>query len=296
MYRPRALAAFMVVLFSASAAMAESFVIFGDLQDSSPEGRLRDVELIERINAISPAFSVYIGDIKEGNSACTDDLFVTMRAVFDRHERPLIFTPGDNEWTDCWRGAAGAFDAAERKNAVVSLFTAPGESIGQKTLNLDQQAGQRENARWRWNGILFVTLHMVGSNNNLQQREDAIAEHQERDALNARWLDESVSAASDAEALFLFIHANPKWNAPWWEPTGFDRFRDQLAGVAASFPGPIVVAHGDTHRFRIDKPFAAAPRVTRVEVFGPPQRGAVIVDVAPETPEVFRFTPILLDP
>lgn len=296
MYRSGHIAALMVVLFAASAATAERFVVFGDLQDSSPDGRQRDVELIERINEIAPVFSVYIGDIKEGGSECTDELFARMRVVFDHHEKPLIFTPGDNEWTDCWRASAGGFDATERKDAVVSLFTASGESLGQETLQLEQQEGQRENARWRWNDIVFVTLHMTGSNNNLQQRDDAIAEHRERDALNAKWLDESVAAASDSAGLFLFLHANPKWNAPWWEPTGFDRFRAQLAEVAASFSGPIVVAHGDTHSFRIDKPFSAAPRVTRVEVFGPPQRGAVIVDVAPESPEVFRFTPFLLDP
>ena len=184
----------------------------------------------------------------------------------------------------------------ERKAAVVSTLTAPAQSIGRQTLPLDQQQGQRENARWRWNDVVFATLHMTGSNNNLQQRGGAIAEHQERDALNAEWLDETLAAASDAAGLFLFFHANPQWDARWWEPTGFDRFRDQLAQVAESFAGPIVVAHGDTHTFRIDKPFARAPRMTRVEVFGPPQRGAVIVEVAPESPEVFRFTSFLLDP
>lgn len=287
--------ALMIALLASTAARAEHFVIFGDLQDSSPEGRQGDAELIARINEIEPVFSVYIGDIKGGSSRCTDDLFATMRAVFDRHESPLIFTPGDNEWTDCWREPAGGFSATERKAAVVSMFTAPGESLGQQTLRIEQQEGQRENARWRWNDIVFVTLHITGSNNNLQQRDDAIAEHQARDALNEIWLTESVDAASNAAGLFLFIHANPQWNARWWEPTGFDRFRDQLAEIATDFPGPIVVAHGDTHTFRIDKPFSRAPRMTRVEVFGPPQRGAVIVDVAPDTPEVFRFTPFLLD-
>ncbi|MEM1396035.1 MAG: hypothetical protein AAGH38_01120 [Pseudomonadota bacterium] len=296
MYRPVYLVALLVTLVASPAPGAERFLIFGDLQDSRPEGRQRDVELIARINEIDPAFSVYVGDIKEGTTPCTDDLFATMRAVFDRHEKPLIFTPGDNEWTDCWRAPAGGFNPVERKTAVVSLFTAPGKSIGQQTLHLEQQEGQRENARWRWNDIVFVTLHMTGSNNNLQQSDGAIAEHQKRDALNAIWLEESAAAASDAAGLFLFVHANPKWDARWWEPTGFDRFRDQLAKVAAEFPGAIVVAHGDTHTFRIDKPFAGAPRMTRVEVFGPPQRGAVIVDVAPETPELFRYSPFLLDP
>ncbi|MEM9343626.1 MAG: hypothetical protein AAGA87_11330 [Pseudomonadota bacterium] len=83
------LTALLVILVASSAARAERFVIFGDLQDSSPEGRLRDAELVDRINEIAPAFSVYIGDIKEGGSRCTDDLFGTMREVFDRHERPF---------------------------------------------------------------------------------------------------------------------------------------------------------------------------------------------------------------
>lgn len=295
MRRTRQLVALIVLSLASPSVASERFVVFGDLQDSSAEGRERDAALIDRINTIAPAFSVFIGDIKGGNSPCTDDLFASMRAVFDRHAAPLIYTPGDNEWTDCWREPAGGYDATERKQAIVSLFTAPGESIGRQTLRLDQQEGQRENARWRWNNVVFATLHMTGSNNNLQQREDAIEEHLRRDALNAIWLDETVDAASDAAGLFLFVHANPKWNAPWWEPTGFDRFRKNLAETIASFEGPIVVAHGDTHTFRIDKPFAAAPQMTRVEVFGPPQRGAVIVEVDPERSDVFRFAPLLMD-
>lgn len=289
-------AVLIVGLLGSSAAAKERFVVFGDLQDSSLAGRERDIVLIERINDIQPAFSVFVGDIKEGNSPCTDELFDAMRHVFDQHLAPLIFTPGDNEWTDCWRKPAGGFDTAERKRAVVSKFTETHESIGQKTIRLDQQEGQPENARWRWNDVVFATLHITGSNNNFQQRADAIAEHQQRDALNAIWLDEAFVAAADAKGLFLFIHANPKWESPWWEPTGFDRFRDQLAKRAADIPGSIVLAHGDTHTFRIDKPFGSAPHMTRVEVFGPPQRGAVIIEVNPESEELFRFAPLLLDP
>lgn len=289
--------ALIAVLLGPMPAVAQDrFVVFGDLQDSSAEGRAGDAALIERINEIAPDFSIFVGDIKEGGSACTDAVSDAMRAVFDGHVAPLIFTPGDNEWTDCWREPAGGYDPEERKAAIVDRFTAPGESIGQRRMAMEQQAGQPENARWRWNDVVFATLHMTGSNNNLQQSAGAIAEHLARDALNAVWLEETVAAASNARGLFLAIHANPKWDAPWWEPTGFDRFREQLAEAAARVPGPIVVAHGDTHTFRIDKPFRAAPDVTRVEVFGPPQRGAVIVEVVPDAPEVFRFGFVLMAP
>jgi hypothetical protein len=103
------------------------------------------------------------------------------------------------------------------------------------------------------------------------------------------------SEATNARAIVLFIHANPKWESPWWEPSGFDQFRNNLAELAKAFDGPVVVAHGDTHTFRIDKPFSAAPNVTRVEVFGPPQRGAVIVEIDPQAPELFLFSPLLID-
>lgn len=277
------------------ATAADRFVVFGDLQDPSPQGRERDALLVDRINAIEPAFSVFIGDIKGGNGDCSDALYDGMRTVFDRHRRPLVYTPGDNEWTDCWRTEAGGHDPGERKAAVVQRFTAPGQSLGQEPMRLEQQHDQRENARWRWKGIVFATLHMTGSNNNLQQREDAIAEHLEREARNASWLAETFDQAADARALVLFIHANPRWDAAWWEPTGFDRFRASLEAFAEGFDRPIVVAHGDTHTLRIDKPLRAAPNVTRVEVFGPPRRGAVIVEVDPQAPELLRFAPLLLD-
>lgn len=293
-WRRAALAALLIA--AAAPAVADRFVIFGDLQDSSADGRARDAALIARINDIAPAFSVYIGDIKEGGTPCTDARLDMMRGVLEAHEAPLIFTPGDNEWTDCWRAPAGSFDPAERKAAVTARFTAPGRSLGQRTMRLEQQPGQRENARWRWQGVVFATLNMPGSNNNLQQTPGAIAEHVARDALNTAWLEQTAAAAADAAGLVLLIHANPQWDARWWEPTGYDRFRAQLAEVAAAFAGPLVVAHGDTHSFRIDKPFARAPHMTRVEVFGPPQRGAVIVDLDPGSPELFRFSPLLLDP
>jgi hypothetical protein len=284
----------LLALAPAALPAADRFVVFGDLQDTSAAGRERDLRLIERINAIDPAFSVFIGDIKGGNGDCSDALYDRMRAVFDRHARPLVYTPGDNEWTDCWRAEAGGHDPGERKAAVVERFSAPGRSIGREPMPRAQQAGQRENSRWHWQGMVFATLHMTGSNNNLQQRDDAIAEHQVREARNAAWLDETFAEAQAARAVVLFIHANPRWDSPWWEPTGFDRFRARLAAFAAGFAGPVVVVHGDTHTFRIDKPMRAAPNLTRVEVFGPPQRGAVVIEVDPNAPELLRFSPLVV--
>jgi hypothetical protein len=281
-------------LLSPGLAVADRFVVFGDLQDATADGRARDAELIERINRLQPAFSVYIGDIKGGKGDCSDALYDGMRAIFDAHEAPLVFTPGDNEWTDCWRADAGGHDPVERKAAVVARFTVSGLSLGQVPMPLEQQQGQRENARWRWRDIVFATVHMTGSNNNLQQRDGAIEEHLARETRNATWLEETFFLAErDSRALVLLIHANPQWDARWWEPTGFDQFRTRLAAFAGRFDRPIIVVHGDSHTFRIDKPLRGSPNITRVEVFGPPQRGAVIIDIDAEAPELLRFTPLL---
>lgn len=291
-----ALLSFAVSVFGLPSVMAaDRFVLFGDLQDASPGGRARDRALIRQINQVNPAFSVFLGDIKGGSGDCLDELYDSMRLIFDAHQSPLVFTPGDNEWTDCWRPEAGGYDPNERKAAVVKRFTAPSKSLGRRTMPLQQQEGQRENARWRWQGIVFATLNISGSNNNLQQRQDAITEHLERDKRNDLWMAETFAQSNDARAVVLLLHANPQWNARWWQPTGFDRFRTSLTRHAQKFGKPVLVAHGDTHTFRIDKPLTAAPNVTRVEVFGPPQRGAVVVEVDTHGPELLWFAPLLLD-
>ena len=276
-----------------AAAEPLRFVVFGDLQDETPAGRATDRTLIDDINAVAPAFSVFIGDIK-GGGLCTDALNSEMRAIFDTHRSPLIYTPGDNEWTDCWQERMGAVDPTERKEAVIALFTADGESIGRTAMPLQQQDGQRENARWTAADVMFATFHVTGSNNNFRQDREAVAEHFARSDRNLTWLRETFQAAgeADAAAIALFIHGNPQWDAQPWAPTGFDRFRATLAEEANRFEGPILIFHGDTHTFRIDRPFEPVPHLTRLEVFGPPDRGAVIVKVDASIPELFSFSTI----
>lgn len=288
-----------VLALPAPAAAADAplrFVAFGDLQDESPAGRARDRELVARINALDPEFSIYIGDIKGGSGPCTDALYDEVRSILDGHDAPLVYTPGDNEWTDCWRRSAGGHDPRERKRAVLERFTAPGKSLGRRTMALTQQEGQRENARWRAEGVVFATLHITGSNNNLRQDRAAQAEHRARSAANLRWLRAAFATARDADAraVVLALHANPRWDAPWWSPTGFDDFRAALAEEAGRFDGPVLVIHGDTHTFRLDRPFDAAPNLLRLEVFGPPARGAVVVEVDRSLPGLFRVSPLPL--
>ena len=64
---------------------------------------------IQQINADPAVRSVvHVGDIKNGSSVCSDDYFHLIRSDFDTFEDPLVYTPGDNEWTDCHRANNGA--------------------------------------------------------------------------------------------------------------------------------------------------------------------------------------------
>jgi hypothetical protein len=63
--------------------------------------------LIADMNRQRLAFTVHDGDIKSGSSACTDDVYLSFAASMNTLRAPAMFTPGDNDWTDCDRGPFG---------------------------------------------------------------------------------------------------------------------------------------------------------------------------------------------
>src|SRR5215203_4200337 len=84
--------------------------IIGDIPYNLEEQRKTDV-LFRQMNGQKLAFVVHVGDIKSGDSPCTDEIFFRERERFENSANPLVYVPGDNEWTDC--GNTG-YDLAER--------------------------------------------------------------------------------------------------------------------------------------------------------------------------------------
>ena len=71
-------------------------------------GRQQYPALLADINRSHVAFSIFDGDLKAGGDGpCTDSLYTTALAYFNTLKRPLVWVPGDNDWTDCW-GRYGA--------------------------------------------------------------------------------------------------------------------------------------------------------------------------------------------
>ena len=271
-----------------------SFAAFGDVPYSHVE-RERMLDMLAEQAAQPLAFSIHIGDIKNGGSACDDATFADRRALLDRSAHALIVLPGDNEWTDCSRESAGSWVPHERLNALRTLFFATDESIGRRRITLERQNNLPENVRWRQGNVLFATLNVSGSALPAGEQSAAL----ERATLD--WLDGTFALAgrSDASALVIAFHANPGFEAHAGGKTK-KRHRellDRLAAGAAAYRRPVLLIHGDTHRFRVDQPLhdpltgLRLENVIRLETHGSPWLGWTRVDVDPSAQPVFRFEP-----
>ena len=101
--------------------------------------------LVDMINA-DPAVErvLHAGDIKAGSgSPCTDAYFQDIRDQFDRFQDPLVYTPGDNEWTDCHVAIKnnGLYLPTERLDKVRSLFfPVIGQTLGVNAVQVTSQA------------------------------------------------------------------------------------------------------------------------------------------------------------
>ncbi|MEO7402749.1 MAG: hypothetical protein ABIU95_03670, partial [Burkholderiales bacterium] len=161
----RALVA-LLSLIATQVAMANEIVfgVFGDAGYSLPEEMALE-RMIPEINRESLAFNVFVGDFKSGSSPCTDELFRERRTLFEKSRAPLVYIPGDNDWTDCHRAGAGGYDPVERLHKLRELFYPSRLSLGNGKLPLVSQRDMNgsvcsacvEHLRWRIGTVLFTT-------------------------------------------------------------------------------------------------------------------------------------------
>jgi hypothetical protein len=308
-------AACAAVLFATASAAAEfRFVALGDMPYGDPAEVYPPFEaLIAEVNSRAPAFVIHIGDTKSGSTPCSDRMLDEQHAYLNSFAAPVLYTPGDNEWTDCYREAAGGFDPLERLAYIRSTYFAdPALSLGQRPVAVDSQAlamadsfaGYPENVRYVHEGVHVITAHVVGSNNNFEPRSpDAVAEFMARDAANVAWLDDSFAAAqaAGAPAVVVAIQAdmfefdfNEFGDETWLRHSGFASFGPALVRNAVAFGKPVLLVFGDSHVFRVLRPFPqTAPNVTALEVFGEADMHAVEVTVDTEDAAVFGYRPLL---
>lgn len=302
-----------------------AFALIGDAQYNAQEDA-KFVNLRDEINQQKLAFVLHVGDFKSGSSPCTDALYLQRFALFQTFTHPFIYVFGDNEWTDCHRRDAGAFDPLERLDKLRQIFTPGDQSLGKHPITLDRQSQNllfrqyRENVRWEHEAVLFVGLNIPGSNNNFPpyattlsppQQAANLIESRERNQANLLWMREAFALVrtNSLRGLLFFMQGNPFVFPPADHSlTGYGDFLAVLESETRACGRPVVLVHGDTHSFRIDQPapqpnagdprgfrIFRLPNFTRVEVFGSPEVHWVRGVVDAEDPALFTFIPEFVD-
>jgi hypothetical protein len=281
-----------------AAAQRFSFAAFGDAPYSESE-QAQWIDVIASMNRAPLAFVIHVGDFKNGWSPCTDALFHQRRDEFALLHHPLIYTPGDNEWTDCWRTAGApetTRDPLHRLQLLRRLYFADGYSLGQKKIALERQNAEfPEHARWAHGGVLFAALNVPGGDNNARLPRESAA----RGVMVAEWITETFRAARAQRhgAVVLAMQANP-FSQLGGVRRAYQNVMEVMIHETRNFEGEVLLIHGDTHRYRFDQPLVD-PRTreplrnfTRLEVFGSPSVNWVRVSVDRRNGKVtFAVTP-----
>lgn len=330
-----------------------TFALWGDTPYADLEKTTAIPALIRDINDSGVDFTVFDGDIKSGSSVCNNTSYAEAIDRFNTFDEPMIYVPGDNEWTDCHRKNNGGFNPIERLGYVRSTMFASPDSFGREKLSLEHQdvgpvpgTSYPENTRWTFGGVVFVGLNIPGSNNNQVHPgqcigsksnrtqldcDDDNAEYGARDAANIQFLNESfdMATARNARGLVVIMQADPSFDLPETETDnertcvraaqgecldapnntnpnlanydGYDAFLAALREKTVAFGtigGQVVLVHGDTHFFKVDKPFDSPtrllPNFTRVCTFGSPGVNWVKVTVDPKSRNLFTFEPMIV--
>jgi hypothetical protein len=308
------------------------FALIGDVPyDARHEKEFANV--MKEIDVTDLAFVVHNGDFwwdgaqwtekAGGLPPCSDEIFQDRLGLAQSSRHPFIFVPGDNEWADCHRSKPRTYDPLERLTKLRQMFFQGDRSLGRRAMRLTRQSEDtryarfRENVRWTYGDVLFVTLHVIGSNNNLGRTPEMDAEYSERNAANMAWMGQAFDLAmrSGSKAIMIIAQANPRFENSWppnvqqrymlaglgfkspetRRATGFDEFLAALEKETVAIGKPVVYVHGDSHIFRVDKPlFGSTSRrsienFTRVETIGYPDTHWVRAIVDPKDPNVFSF-------
>jgi hypothetical protein len=276
--------------------------------------------LIDSINKDPDvSLALHVGDIHSGSQVCTSSgiLPVLAKALpeynqavygfFQRIKVPFVYTPGDNEWTDCHKTKQGASgDPLKELAAVRNLFFArPGKTLGLNDRDVVSQANffdpkfptdaqYVENVMWGDGKVVFFTVNLPGSNNDTLSWTNGFtnkpAQDQEvanRTAADIRWMQAAFEQAMKrgAKAVVIGLQAD-MWDPAALLPGGdglgaYTGFVQELAVQSLKFGKPVLLFNGDSHVFGVDKPLAdsgsptgvihhapAVPNLTRIVVQG----------------------------
>ncbi|MBZ5695788.1 MAG: hypothetical protein LAN36_10575 [Acidobacteriia bacterium] len=284
--------------------------LWGDLPYSDLQATTGVPNLIADMNSQDLAFTAHDGDLKAGSgtpgsttpTTCSDALYTQALNYFNSLKAPAIFTTGDNDWTDCDRASNGGFSSLERLDHERAVFFSTPFSLGQHRIFQEVQTAPIclgvsgnvacvENRRWTIGGVTYASLNIQGSCNNLCDTAPDPAEYAARNAADIEWMQETFDEAKayHSAAIMFISQADPGFDATDatrgpvrnpktlaetdGQPDGFQQFLLAMRDEVIAFEKPVAYVHGDSHYFRVDKPFLNSQgqrleNFTRVETFG----------------------------
>jgi hypothetical protein len=235
---------------------------------------------------------IHVGDIHSGSTACTSAAILPPISTsnpgrnqeiyyqFQQFKDPVVYTPGDNEWTDCHKSKEkSSGNPLSELASVRSLFFArPGHTLGLNEKIVSTQARKFdpaypadakfvENVMWNSSGVVFVTVNMPGSNNDSTPWSGSFAnpgaqmqEVSERTDADIRWLQAAFDQARDNHAKAVVIIQQ----ADMWDPEAlasgelgnYTHYVQKLADLSVQFGRPVLLLNGDSHVYGADHPLA----------------------------------------
>jgi hypothetical protein len=289
---------------------AFSFAAIGDWPYANTAVKPPKRVLFDNANLLSDSINadpdvslvLHIGDIHSGSEPCTGAGLASVPPAsipsydqsvfgfFEKFNPPFVYTPGDNEWTDCHKTKQLTSGAPMNELAAVRglFFPNPGMTLGvhkkhvsTQALDFDrdhpEDAQFVENVMWQQRGVVFVTVNMPGSNNDglpwsgnanklpvapFLDEPARVREAAQRTLADLRWLDKAFDRAEDERAKAVVIGLQADMFDPAAIVTGGDGlgnytiFVQELAQRSLRFGRPVLLINGDSHVFGADQPLA----------------------------------------
>lgn len=198
--------------------------------------------------------------VKGPAEPCSDTLYTHRRDMFDDVRAPVVVVPAASDWAEC-RNAAGRRDGIERLNRLRELLYSEPSALGKKPLMLARQSANAkyrsyaENSYWIAGNVLYATVNIPSNNNHYRPEAGRNSEFEDRAVANRYWLNRLFALAKRRkfDALVLFTEGNLKIlseepgllarlgrSAPT-QQDGFAAPRRQIVGMAANFPGKVLL-------------------------------------------------------
>jgi len=267
-----------------------SFVAIGDMPYKKQEVAMLTApngEIVKAIKQLNPDVLVHFGDIKSGGTSCTDDLLISRREqLFNLLPFKAVFTPGDNDWTDCDRRMLfSRFNELERLDFLrTHYFSGDGDKLTRDIANLTRQPQLIENATWTINDLVFGTLNVPGTNNGRVEISFEVSkvldEADRRDTLNEEWVNQLFEQARNADGLVITFQGDIYQPSHKKYPVvctkdnrqkcdGYMRIRQHIEQKSAQLSKPVLIIHGDTSAYCFHQPIKSkADKLWRLNGLG----------------------------